>query len=88
MYSKVDNIKIIVNYEADDVIKEILGSFKHRYQNNVELINGSEFVFDYGHSLYCKCHKINLNCGGAYIGSPDWIKNNNNNNNSNNISHQ
>ena len=24
--------------------------------------------------MYYKCHKINLNCGGSYIDSPDWIK--------------
>ena len=33
----------------------------------------SEFVFDYVNLLYYKCHKINLNCGGSYIDSPDWI---------------
>ena len=26
-------------------------------------------------SLYYKCHKINLNRGGSYIDSLDWIKN-------------
>ena len=35
----------------------------------------SEFVFDYVHLLYHKFHKINPNCGGLYIDSPDWIKN-------------
>ena len=34
----------------------------------------SEFVFDYVHLLYYKCHKINPNCGGLYIDSLDWIK--------------
>ena len=32
---------------------------------------------DYVHLLYYKCHKINLNCGGSYINSPDWMKNEN-----------
>ena len=36
-------------------------------------MKSSEFVFNYIHLLYCKCHKKNLNCGGN-IGSPDWIK--------------
>ena len=27
------------------------------------------------HLLYYKYHKINLNRGGSYIDSPDWIKN-------------
>ena len=34
-----------------------------------------EFAFDYVQLLYYRCHKINLNCGGSYIDSPDWIKN-------------
>ena len=38
-------------------------------------MRGSEFVFDYVQLLYYKCHKINLNCGGSYIDSPNWIKN-------------
>ena len=37
-------------------------------------MRGSEFVFDYVKLLYYKCHKINLNRGGSYIDSPDWIK--------------
>ena len=38
-------------------------------------MKGSEFVFNYLHLLYCKCHKIDLNCGGLYVDSLDWIKN-------------
>ena len=38
-------------------------------------MRGIEFIFDYVHLLYYKCHKINSNCGGSYIDSPDWIKN-------------
>ena len=38
-------------------------------------MKGSEFIFDYVLLLYYKCHKINLNCGGSYIDSPDCIKN-------------
>ena len=43
----------------------------------MELIKGSEFVFDDVRLLYHKCHKINLNRGGLYVDSPDWIKNKN-----------
>ena len=38
-------------------------------------MKGNEFVSDYVHLLYYKCHKINPNCGASYIDSPDWIKN-------------
>ena len=45
----------------------------------------SEFVLNYVHLLYYKCHKINLDCDGSYIDSPDWIKNKKENKNT---SHQ
>ena len=38
-------------------------------------MKGSEFLFDYVHSMHYKCLKINLNRGVSYIASPDWIKN-------------
>ena len=61
MHSKSDNIEIMINDEADEVIKEIFDSLKNRYQNNFESMTGSEFVFDYVHLLYSKCHKIGIN---------------------------
>ena len=72
MHPESDNISIMINDEADDVVKEFFDPLKNRYQNNLELMKGSEFVFDYVHLLYYKCHKINPNHGGSYI---DWIKN-------------
>ena len=64
----------MINDEADEVIKELSDSLRNRYQNNLESRKGSDFVLDYVHLLYYKCHKINPNCGGSYIDSPDWIK--------------
>ena len=75
MHSKSDNIEIMINDEADEVVKELFDSLKNRYQNNLELMNGSKFVFDYVQLMYYKCHKINPNYGGSYTDSPDWIKN-------------
>ena len=46
MHSKTNNIKIIISDEADEAINEIFDSLKNRYQNNLELIKGCEFVFD------------------------------------------
>ena len=37
-------------------------------------MKGRDFVFNYVYLLYYKCHKINPNCGGWHIHSPDWIK--------------
>ena len=75
MHSKSDNKEIINNDEADEFVKDFFKSLKNRYQNNLGTMKGSEFVFNYVHLLYYKCHKINPNCAGSYIDSPDWIKN-------------
>ena len=74
MHSKSDNIKIMINDEAGEVMEELFKSLKNRYQSNLESMKGSWFVFDYVHLLYYKCHKINPNRFGSYIDSPDWIK--------------
>ena len=71
MHSKNDNRKVVINDEADEAIKELSDSLKNRYQNNLVSMKGSEFVFDNVQLLYYKCHKINPNCGGSYIDSPD-----------------
>ena len=64
-----------MNDEADEVIKDLFDPLKNRYQNNLKSMKDSEFFFNYVYLLYYKCHKINPNCGGSYVDSPDWIKN-------------
>ena len=75
MHSKSDNTEIMISDEADEVIKNLFDSLKNRYQNNLQSMRGSEFVFDYVQLLYYKCHKINVTRGESYINSPYWIKN-------------
>ena len=74
MYLKSDNIEIMINDEANEVMKELFYLFKNRYQNDLESIKGSEFAIDYVQLLYYKCYKINFSRGGSYIDSPDRIK--------------
>ena len=74
MHSKSDNIEIMISDEADEVIKTLFDSLKSRYQNNLQSMRGSQLVFDYVKLLYYKYHKMNLNRGGSYIDSLDWIK--------------
>ena len=69
--------KIMINDEADEVIKELFNSPKNRYQNNLESMKNNEFVFDYVQLFYYKCHKINANRGGSYRDSPENKKSNN-----------
>ena len=73
MHSKSNNIDIMINDEADEVIKELFVSLENRNQNNLESMKVSEFVFDYAQLLYYKCQKTNPNHGGSYADSPDWI---------------
>ena len=80
MHSKSDNIEIMINGEADEIIKELFDSLKNRYQNNLESMKGCEFIFDYVHLFYYKCHEIILNCGASYIDSPASIKTKKSNN--------
>ena len=35
MHSKSDNIEVMINDEADEVIKELFASLKNRYQSNL-----------------------------------------------------
>ena len=49
IHSKSENIEIMINDEAHEVIKELFDSLENRYQNNSESMKGSEFAFDYSH---------------------------------------
>ena len=49
---KSDNIEILINDEAGEVKEKFFKSLKNRYQNNLESMKGSEFLFDYVHFLY------------------------------------
>ena len=76
MHSKSDEVEIMINDEVYEVIEELFNSLKNRYHNNLELMKGSEFVFNYIYLLYYKGYKRNPNHGGLYIlDSPHWIKN-------------
>ena len=69
MHSESDNIEIMMNDEADEVINKLFDPLKNRFQNNLESMKASDFVFDYVYLLYYKCHKINPNRSGSYIDS-------------------
>ena len=72
----------MINDEAEKALKKLFDLLKNIYQNDLELMKGSDFVFDYVHLLYCNSHKPES--GGSYFDSPDWIKNKKGNNKSHN----
>ena len=71
MHSKNDNIEIMINDEADKSIEEHFKSLLNRYRSNFD---ESWWVCLWLCAFIVLCHKINLNLGGSYIDSPDWIK--------------
>ena len=52
MHSKSDNIQIMINEKADEVVEERFQSLLSRYQTGLETsIKDSYFDFDYFHLL-------------------------------------
>ena len=62
-------MKIMMNDEAGEVINKLFDPLKNIFQNNLESMKASEFVFDYVYLLYYKFHKINPDRSGSYIDS-------------------
>ena len=76
MHSKSDNIEIMINDKANEVVEELFQLLLHRYPIGLETsMKGSQFVFDCVHLLHYEVHKINLNHVGSCIDSPHWIRN-------------
>ena len=67
MYSKSNNIQIMIGYEADEITEELFESFLQIYQE--EGMKGSELIFDSVHPLYYKPRKISLSRSGSYMDS-------------------
>ena len=76
MHSKSDNIELMINNKAEEVIEELFETFLNRHQIGLETsIRDSDFVFDCFYLLYYKCHKIKFKLDGSFTDSPNWIKN-------------
>lgn len=74
MHSKDNNSEVIISNETDEITEKPFESLLQKYQKGLEeSMKGREFVYD--NLLHYKCHKISLNCGGSYIGSPKWLTN-------------
>ena len=76
MYSKSNNVEIMMRIETDDIINKLFESFLEKYQKGLETkMKGSQFVLENVNFLYYSLHKISLNRGGSYTDSPEWLKN-------------
>ena len=76
MYTNSDNIDIMIGNETNEIIEEFFDCLLERYLEGLEeKMKGSGFVYDSPDLLHYKLHKINLNRGGSFIDSPEWLKN-------------
>ena len=76
MYSKSDNVEIMMGVDGNEISKNLFNSILQRYQKGLqESMRGSDFVFDYVESLKYIFHKVDLKRSGSYIEAPKWIKN-------------
>ena len=61
MHSKNDQIEIMISDKADEVIEELSQLPFSRYQIQLETsMKIGDFIFNYVHLLYYKCHKIDF----------------------------
>ena len=75
MYTRSDNIEIMLGDDYDDIIEQLFESLLQKYEENLQnKIRGSEFEFDGVNFLSYDFNKTSINRGGSYIDSPKWLK--------------
>ena len=75
MYSKIDNVEIVIDDDRYEVVEEFFQSPLSRNQIGLETsMKGSDFVLDWAHLFYYKYNKTSPSCGGPYIDSQEWMK--------------
>ena len=74
MHLKSDNIEIMINDKAAEVMEGLLPLLSRNQIGLETSMKGRDFVFDCINLLYQKCHKTNPSCSGPYINSPNLIK--------------
>ena len=75
IYVWSDNVSIMEGSDTDDIIGEIFRSFLRNCQEELEIIKGSDFVFESVELMDYKLHRVRLRRGGSYIKSPEWLAN-------------
>ena len=75
-----DNVSIMHDEDTNAIIRESFRSFLHNYQQELEMIKGSDFVFESVDLLNYKLHRVRLRRGGSYIKSPECLENKKSNN--------
>ena len=66
-----DNLNIMHGSDTKDIIKKLFKPFLRNYQEELKIIKGSDFVFEYVELMDYKLHRVRLRRGGSYIKSPE-----------------
>ena len=75
MYTRSDNIELMIGDDNDDIIEELFKSFLQKYEENLQnKMRGSDFEFDGVNFSNYDFNEVSLNRGGSYIDSPKWLK--------------
>ena len=75
MYSKSNNIEIMMGSNTNEIIKNLFNSLLRRYHEGLQVsMRGREFVFDYVEYLNYIFHKVNLKTSGSYVEATEWLK--------------
>ena len=60
IYMWSNNVSIMRGRDTNDIIKELFESFLHDYQEKLETIKGSNFVFESVYLMDYKLHRVRL----------------------------
>ena len=60
MHTKINNVKIMMSSETDEINENLFDSFLQKYQGLEESMGGSEFTYDSVDALYYNLNKVSL----------------------------
>ena len=69
IYTWSNNVSIMRDGDANDIIKELFESFLHDYQEKLKTIKGNDSAFESAYLLDYKLHRVRLKRGGSYVKS-------------------
>ena len=75
IYVWSDNVSIMRGSDTGYIIRELFRSFLRNYQEELEIIKGSNFVFESVELVDYKLYTVRLMRGGSYIKSSEWLAN-------------
>ena len=74
-YTKSENIKCLPSSNTEDILNELLASLYEKFKEDLQLCRTSSgFVYESVEDLNIHFHKVDLQRGGSYIPTTDWIK--------------